>query len=137
MSFPYKADPEQARQFLISYFERLQAEPILHNAGRRLKTLAVLCIPDLALEIAVDSRSGRGIVVPLDPPPGPAEVRVTLTSDVLHALLTGRLNVAVAYTRGQLTVAGNLAGLRLLYPFMEWGVALYREHLRAQAGGAI
>jgi SCP-2 sterol transfer family len=109
------ATVEQCRQALESIAERMSADP---QAARRVDLNRSMACHIRDLETYFHGRLNHGTIVGLAAGDDPkAEVRISLSSDDLLALVAGRLNFAAAWASGRVSVKagfGDLLKLRKL-----------------------
>jgi predicted lipid carrier protein YhbT len=109
------ATVEQCRQALESISARMSADP---QAAKRVDLNRSLACHIRDLDTYFHGRLNHGTIVGLADGNDPkAEVRISLSSDDLLALVAGRLNFAAAWASGRVSVKagfGDLLKLRKL-----------------------
>ncbi len=135
MAFPYKADREQARQFITEYLELTKTEPALFDGWRKLGMVVAICLEDLELDFTLDCTSGADIVIRQGYPDQQPGAVLKLSTDLFHDLFTGRANVGVAFARRQVRTVGNIAGVLRLTTLMPRNIRLYKEYVRQKGVG--
>ncbi|MEW5932144.1 MAG: SCP2 sterol-binding domain-containing protein [Bacillota bacterium] len=129
MPFPYR-DPEQARPFLLEYFELTKTDPELLEAWKNLGMVVGVKIEDLGLGYTLDCTSGRDVVVLDRYPEEPPGCAMKLNADVFHDIFTGRLNVMMAFGRRLVRTEGNIAGIMKLSFLLPKNIKLYKDYIR-------
>jgi hypothetical protein len=102
---------EQCMQALNSILGDLASSPAAKGMDRTLSCR----LTDLGQVVEarlVDSEITDMHVVPNDPPPAPADIRLTMASDDLLALTSGELSFAPAWASGRVKLE---AGLRDMF----------------------
>lgn len=105
---PGVADLDRCRQAFADLSDRLRA------SGRELPERTVSCtVTDLGVTFhTLLDRGGFGAIT-TEPQP-PAQVRITVVSDDLVALVTGELHAGAAFASGRLGIKASFRDLMLL-----------------------
>ena len=126
MGFPYR-EPEQAKEFLLEFIERLKGVDEIYKGWSALGMVIGIHIRQPDLDFWIDTRGGDVIVQREQP--GEEGASLTLTADLFHRLYTGQENAMLAFTKGKIKPRGKVAGIMQLTRTMPSAVKVYKEYL--------
>jgi len=128
MGFPYK-DPEQAREFVFGFIDRLRNVDVIREGWQKLDMLIAIHIRQPDIDFWIDTRGGK-LELCTEKPEGEEEAALTLTADLFHKLYTGQENAMMAFTQRKIQPKGRVSGIMQLTSTMPQAVAVYREYLK-------
>ncbi|MCS6936326.1 MAG: SCP2 sterol-binding domain-containing protein [Candidatus Bipolaricaulota bacterium] len=127
MGFPY-TDPQQAKQFVLEFANRLKDVKEIYEGWSALKMLVGIHIKQPDIDFWVDARGDRMQICETHPG-GEEDASLTLTADLFHKLYTGQENALLAFTKRQIHPKGRVSGIIQLTRTMPHAVQAYKQFL--------
>jgi hypothetical protein len=116
---------------IVDFFERLQGmDPIIRAVAptQTVQVLFTLRGDDATRTIRLDlTKNPFGVIV--DGQDRMAEVMVTMSSEVMHAILTRKMTAGEAYGQRELLLRGSIADLVRVLPLIDFAPEMYIDHM--------
>ncbi len=127
MSFPYQ-DSVQAKEFILEFAKRLQANKELHEGWSKLGMVVGIHLENPKFDFWIDARSSEMKIT--EQSPGEEGASLTLTCELFHKLYTGQENAMMAFIKRSIRARGKVTGIMKLTGLMPQAVEVYKSYLQ-------
>ncbi|NLC77615.1 MAG: SCP2 sterol-binding domain-containing protein [Clostridia bacterium] len=127
MSFPFKNDRDQAKDFLYGYILTALADPEASAGWRQLNGEIGIKVTDLDIGFTLQCSPDK--VEASHGYPEKPETGLLLSSDTFHKLFTGKGNPMIEFAMGRIKTAGDMGAVLKIVGFLPQNVKVYQQYL--------